>query len=73
MAMMTKERISEVMQMVADDMEADVKAFEGKPFNGRTVAEFFGNQAAAIRAVALAVKQLSESVEGSGKQTQGAA
>jgi hypothetical protein len=52
-------RIAEVMQMVVDDMASDAKAFDGKPFNGRTVAEYFGNQGAAIAAVAKAVAELA--------------
>lgn len=55
-------RISEVMQTIADDMKSDAQAFDGKPFNGRTVAEYFGNQGAAINAIALAVKDLAERI-----------
>jgi len=54
---MTTERAVEVLQAIADDMEADVKHFDGKPFTGRTVAEIHGNLAAAIKAIALALKQ----------------
>lgn len=42
---------------IADDMEADAKNFDGKPFNGRTVAEYFGNQGAAIAVLAKIVEQ----------------
>lgn len=42
----------EVLQMIADDAEADAKNFDGQPFNGRTVAEYLGNQGAAIAALA---------------------
>jgi hypothetical protein len=57
---MDKPAILETLQAIADDMEADAKAFDGRPFDGRTVAEYFGNQGAAIRALALAVKKLFE-------------
>ena len=52
------ERAQCVCQEIADDMAADAAAFDGKPFNGRTVAEYFGNQGAAIAALAGIVKQL---------------
>ena len=57
---MTTEKIAAVLHEIADDMEADAKAFDGRPFNGRTVAEYFGNQGAAIRAIALALKAVVE-------------
>lgn len=50
----------EVMQLVADDMAKDAAALDGQPFDGKTVAVNFGQQMAAIRAVALAVKSLLE-------------
>jgi hypothetical protein len=48
----------EVLQMIADDAAADAKAFDGQPFNGRTVAEYLGNQGAAIAALANIVATL---------------
>ena len=57
-----RKRIVEVMESVADDMSRDATALDGRPFNGRTVAEQFGNTLAAVRAVALAVKKLAEEV-----------
>lgn len=47
---MSDKRI-EVLKMIAKDMEEDAKHFDGQPFNGRTVAEYFGNQGAAIAAL----------------------
>lgn len=41
-----------VLQMISDDMAQDAKDFDGKPFNGKVVAEYFGNQGAAISALA---------------------
>ena len=39
-------------------MKNDAKNFDGKPFNGKTVAEYFGNQGAAIVALANIVKSI---------------
>ena len=50
----------EVLEMIAKDMKNDAKEFDGKPFNGRTVAEYFGNQGAAIAALANIVKSILE-------------
>ena len=46
------QRAKDVCREIASDMEADATNFDGKPFNGRTVAEYFGNQGAAIAALA---------------------
>ncbi len=54
-----KKRI-EVLGMIADDMEKDARDFDGKPFNGRTVAQYFGNQGAAIASLADIVKSIIE-------------
>jgi len=51
----------EVLGMVANDMKNDAKNFDGKPFNGKTVAEYFGNQGAAISALANIIKTILES------------
>lgn len=48
----------EVCREIAADMENDATAFDGKPFNGRTVAEYFGNHGAAIAALAKIVEGL---------------
>ena len=48
----------EVLEAIAKDMEDDARNFDGKPFNGKTVAEYFGNQGAAIAALADIVKSL---------------
>lgn len=48
------------LQAIADDAEQDAKNFDGKPFNGKTVAEYFGNHGASIRALALALKMVIE-------------
>ena len=41
-----------VLKMIADDMKNDAKNFDGQPFTGKTVGEYFGNQGAAIAALA---------------------
>ena len=49
---MSKARMIEVLKNIEADMANDATAFDGKPFNGRTVAEYFGNQGAALASVA---------------------
>ena len=49
-----------VLEMIAEDMKNDAAAFDGKPFDGKTVAEYFGNQGAAIAALANIIKSLIE-------------
>lgn len=39
-----KYRLIDICDKVALDMENDAKDFDGKPFNGTTVATYFGNQ-----------------------------
>ncbi len=51
-----KDKQIKVLKQIAKDMENDAKEFDGRPFNGRTVAEYFGNQGAAIAALATIVK-----------------
>jgi len=41
-----------VLNMIAEDMKSDAEKFDGQPFTGKTVAEYFGNQGAAIAALA---------------------
>ncbi len=55
-----KKKIIEVMKMVAQDVENDATAFDGKPFTGKTMAEYMGNHGAAIAAVAKAVVEILE-------------
>jgi len=47
-----------VLEMIADDMKNDAAKFDGRPFNGKTVAEYFGNQGAAISALAGIMKEV---------------
>lgn len=55
--------IRRVMALISEDMERDVKAYEGKPFTGKTIGEIHGNLAAAIDALAKAVDSLVEILE----------
>lgn len=41
-----------VLQQISQDMKDDAEKFDGRPFNGKTVAEYFGNHGAAIAALA---------------------
>ncbi len=52
-----------VLGMIAEDMANDAKNFDGRPFNGKTVAEYFGNQGAAIASLAEIVKSLLEEIK----------
>ena len=51
-------RTLEVLATIQKDMENDAKEFDGKLFNGKTVAEYFGNQGAAIAALARIVASI---------------
>jgi len=47
-----------VLEMIAADMKNDAAKFDGRPFNGKTVAEYFGNQGAAIAALANIIQSI---------------
>ena len=55
---MDKKRLIEICEQVALDTENDAKDFDGKPFNGKTVATYFGNQGAAISALSNIIKEI---------------
>lgn len=57
---MKDNRRIEVLEMIAVDMKNDARNFDGRPFNGKNVAEYFGNQGAAISALADIVKSILE-------------
>uniref|UniRef100_A0A6M3KC40 Uncharacterized protein n=1 Tax=viral metagenome TaxID=1070528 RepID=A0A6M3KC40_9ZZZZ len=57
---MKQDKRIKVLEMIAEDMKDDAKNFDGKPFTGRTVAEYFGCQGAAISALANIVKSILE-------------
>jgi len=52
-----------VLEMIATDMKNDAANFDGRPFTGKTVAEYFGNQGAAISALTNIVKSILEQVD----------
>lgn len=52
------EKIIKVLNMIEEDMREDAEHMDGKPFNGRTVAEAFGHQGAAIAALAVMMKRI---------------
>ena len=56
-------RAKEIVRDIQQDMANDAINFDGKPFTGRTVAEYFGNQGAAIAAVARVVEKMLDVVE----------
>jgi hypothetical protein len=55
---MDKEKLSNLMDKIAEDMKQDAAKFDGQPFNGKTMAEYNGNQGAAIAALAKAIKSI---------------
>lgn len=57
---MDKKQMIEVLEAVAKDVKNDAESFDGKPFNGRTVAEYFGNHGAAIYTLANVIKGILE-------------
>ena len=48
----------EVLEEIANDQERDAAEFDGKPFDGRTVTEYFGNQGAAIYTLAKILQEV---------------
>ena len=53
----------EVLKMIATDMKNDATNFDRQPFNGKIVAAYFGNQGAAITALANIVKSILEQIK----------
>lgn len=51
-------RLIDTLGMVAKDMENDAREFDGKPFTGKTVGEYFGKHGAAIAALAGIMKAM---------------
>ena len=60
---MDKVRLSKTLEMIAQDMKDDATNFDGKPFTGKVVAEYFGYQGAAIAALAGILKRVIEEKE----------
>lgn len=57
-------RLASVMRLVQGDAEREGLGTDGFPFNGRTVGTQFGNIAAEIKALAMAVEVLCGEIEG---------
>lgn len=57
---MHKARMIEVLGRIAQDAKDDANEFDGKPFTGKTVAEYFGRHGASIAALANIIKEILE-------------
>ncbi len=55
---MNKDKLLKVCEQIAQDVENDAKEFDGKPFDGKTVAQYFGYHGAAIKALSDIIKEL---------------
>lgn len=51
------EKTIKILETIQADMKNDAEHFDGEPFNGKTVAEYFGKQGAAIAALANIIKE----------------
>jgi len=60
---MKNDKRIKILEMITADMKNDAAKFDGRPFNGKTVAEYFGNQGAAIASLANIVKSILEQKE----------
>ena len=47
-----------VLEMIMEDTKNDAANFDGRPFTGKVVAEYFGNHGAAIAALADIIKSM---------------
>ena len=56
---MDKNKALKILSMISKDVEQDAKNFEGKPFTGKNVAEYFGNHGAAIVALSKVIGSLN--------------
>ncbi len=54
------DRRLDVLDMIIDDCAKDVKEFEGKPLDGKTVAQIHGILEAKIEALAKIIRTLVE-------------
>lgn len=57
-----KEKIIEVLKMIAEDAKNDATDFDGKPFTGKTVGTYFGNHGASIASLAKIIKEILETL-----------
>lgn len=61
---MEKEKLIKICQQVSEDMKKDAEDFDGKPFDGKTVATYFGYQGAAIAALANILEEILKENDG---------
>jgi len=50
----------DILKTIMADTENDAKEFDGKEFNGKNVAEYLGNQGAAIQAIARILSEVMQ-------------
>ena len=55
---MDKARKIEVLKMIAEDAKNDAIYYEGRPFNGREVAEYFGKMGAMVATLANIIRHI---------------
>ena len=60
---MSDDKKIKVLKMIAEDMKNDSIKFDGRPFNGKNVAEYLGNLGAAITALANTMRSTLEQKE----------
>ena len=58
-----------LLEMIMEDTKNDAASFDGRPFTGKVVAEYFGNHGAAIAALANIIKSMLEKKETSNDET----
>ena len=61
--MMKTDEIKRILKDIAQDAADDASAFDGKPFNGRTMGEYLGNHGASIAALARILEATIDEIE----------
>jgi hypothetical protein len=52
------DRRIKILEMIMEDTKNDAANFDGRPFTGKVVAEYFGNHGTAIAALADIIKSI---------------
>lgn len=60
---MKKDSLIQICNQIAIDMEKDARDFDGRPFDGKTVAEYMAYQGAAIKALSDVLKTVIENLK----------
>jgi len=60
--MKDKDKLVKLLDLISEDMRDDAEYYDGKPFNGKNVAEYNGKQGAAIQALANILKLIIEDI-----------